>query len=70
MFQQKTQTKNSVKKKLQKANSKMMNLQNTIGARDTNNGEENSGSKEMFKSGGTEDVIAVTEDSSKFVSPN
>jgi len=48
----------------------MMNLQNTIGARDTNNGEENSGSKEMMKSGGTEDVIAVTEDSSKFVSPN
>jgi len=45
-------------------------LQNTIDAGDTNNEEENSGNKEMKKSGGTEDVTAVTEDSSKFISPN
>jgi len=62
MFQQKTQTKmkSSVKNKLQKANSRMKNVRNTTDAGDTNNGEENSGNKEMMKSGGTEDVTAVT----------
>ena len=59
-----------MKKKLQKANSRMKNLQNVIDAGDTNNGDEHSGNKEMKKSGGTEDVTAVTEDSSKFMSPN
>jgi len=48
----------------------MKNLQNVIDAGDTNNGDEHSGNKEMKKSGGTEDVTAVTEDSSKFMSPN